>query len=364
MSLVDRVKTFLAREDLDAATRELLRSLTAMRRSDPITDDTDIEDLLVAVQGQMRRVRSLNEDKAASRIDPRDARESEARLSYDILRTAEEISARREKAHASGPGPRLTVTAPGDVRAAIEQMRPERSFGRQNLKAIGWLRRGLEISTAVCRIVVEADDQHVFYGTGFVVPGGWMMTAAHLFTDDGKPSPVQRDLIKRTYVQFGYDDELNDLPRDVVQYRLDADSVAVPANPALDCLLVRIQDDPINGTVQAGNWGKTDITDARVRPQEFVPIIQHANGGAKQIAITGNEVITNKGDQIWYTTDTESGSSGAPVFNEDWRVVAIHIGTLDKPVKESPIGRGIYANVGIPMRYVLEDSTLGKLLRK
>ena len=53
-------------------------------------------------------------------------------------------------------------------------------------------------------------------------------------------------------------------------------------------------------------------------------IIQHPLGGPKQIAITANQVVNTYDYRLQYTTDTQPGSSGSPVFNDDWKVIALH----------------------------------------
>lgn len=55
-------------------------------------------------------------------------------------------------------------------------------------------------------------------------------------------------------------------------------------------------------------------------------IIQHPNGETMQVAISSNGIVGvyQNTDLVQYVTDTIGGSSGAPCFNEDWEVVALH----------------------------------------
>jgi len=55
-----------------------------------------------------------------------------------------------------------------------------------------------------------------------------------------------------------------------------------------------------------------------------VNIIQHPNGEPKQLAIRNNQVVDELELFLHYRTDTDPGSSGSPVFNDQWEVVALH----------------------------------------
>ena len=57
---------------------------------------------------------------------------------------------------------------------------------------------------------------------------------------------------------------------------------------------------------------------------EWLTIVQHPSGDRKQICVRENRLIKRADDVLWYSTDTLPGSSGSPVFNNDWYVVALH----------------------------------------
>ncbi|MFF9012786.1 trypsin-like peptidase domain-containing protein [Streptomyces sp. NPDC014870] len=58
-----------------------------------------------------------------------------------------------------------------------------------------------------------------------------------------------------------------------------------------------------------------------------VNIIQHPGGQPKRVALRNNLVFEADERDLRYFTDTRSGSSGSPVFTDDWTVVALHRGT-------------------------------------
>jgi len=71
---------------------------------------------------------------------------------------------------------------------------------------------------------------------------------------------------------------------------------------------------------------------------EPVNIIQHPKGRRKEVVLSNNWVNEIKRDHIWYAADADYSSSGSPVFNQQWQLVALHhaaVGHVEKdPEKE------------------------------
>ncbi|MBU6351013.1 MAG: trypsin-like peptidase domain-containing protein [Chloroflexi bacterium] len=74
--------------------------------------------------------------------------------------------------------------------------------------------------------------------------------------------------------------------------------------------------------------------------------------GPKQIALYHNLVVYSDGQRVQYLTDTLPGSSGSPVFNSAWQVVALHHsgGWLREPGSKQMY----YRNEGIHVNAVLQ----------
>ena len=56
---------------------------------------------------------------------------------------------------------------------------------------------------------------------------------------------------------------------------------------------------------------------------QHLNIIQHPSGRKKEVAVQKNQTDEIYADAIRYTTDTEPGSSGSPVFDNSWDLMAI-----------------------------------------
>jgi endonuclease G len=80
------------------------------------------------------------------------------------------------------------------------------------------------------------------------------------------------------------------------------------------------------GTVPLNRFGfnRLSAEEGKVQEAETVNIIQHPNGAVKQLAVQDNDVTKRFPNFVQYHTDTMPGSSGAPVFNNQWEVIALH----------------------------------------
>ncbi len=88
----------------------------------------------------------------------------------------------------------------------------------------------------------------------------------------------------------------------------------------LDYALVAVAPEP---GLAAYGWLPLIEDPGKLLVREAVTIIQHPNGEPKQLAVRNNQVVDELELFIPYQTDTDAGSSGSPVFNDQWEVVAL-----------------------------------------
>jgi V8-like Glu-specific endopeptidase len=253
------------------------------------------------------------------------------RLVVDMLFFVDALG--REPAWTSGgaAAPPMTAIPPTSKIDSREKI----IGGVSCLKSLAWLRRGLEVSRAVCRILPPNGAR----GSGFLTMGGHVVTNHHVL-------PTQK-LAEKAVVEFNYEEDIDGRTLPVTRYRVLPGSWR--ADEGLDCAVLSLI--PDDAMPLFSMWNPLDLaTDATPALGEHVTIVQHPEGGLKQIAITANQIVNIFDHRLQYTTDTLPGSSGAPVFDDRWRVVAVHHagGHLEK----NSNGERIYANEGILARYV------------
>jgi endonuclease G, mitochondrial len=166
------------------------------------------------------------------------------------------------------------------------------------------------------------------YATGFLVAPGILLTNHHVLKTI--------DYARAATVTFDAEDNLQGLPKSPKVFVLDPASLYV-ADEVLDYCFVAVASASTDGT-SIRNYGflRLFAGTGKIMRDEFATIIQHPRGRQKQVAARNNKIEVYVYDTelndaekvennfIYYATDTLAGSSGAPVFSDQWFVVALH----------------------------------------
>jgi V8-like Glu-specific endopeptidase len=216
---------------------------------------------------------------------------------------------------------------------AFEPLTFEKVVGLNNLLRIAWLSRGLELAAPVCRVVTPAGP-----GSGFLIANDLLLTNHHVLPD--------AQAVDASRTEFNYQVNWAGEPEPVRRYMLDASYFRT--SQELDYSIARVKESP------GDLFGFVDLN-KRAEPStnDFVSIIQHPGGGMKQICFTDNKVSAVFGNLLQYATDTEPGSSGSPVFDQQWQIVGLHHrgGGL-----AGPDGKKYFTNEAILISAVLRDA--------
>ncbi|MEH6307092.1 endonuclease [Olivibacter sp. CPCC 100613] len=193
----------------------------------------------------------------------------------------------------------------------------ERVIGQNDLLDVCFLRRGEEVARSVCRIHIHSDTGPAGFGTGFLIAPQILITNHHILPTN--------ESAQHSSAEFNYEEEEASIAQ-VSLYPFNAEKLFY-TNEALDFTIVWVDDTAIEGTVPLQQFGFLPLIaeQGKIREGEAVSIIQHADGAPKQVSLRENRLADLSLPQfLRYITDKKSGSSGAPVFNDHWEVVALH----------------------------------------
>lgn len=253
-------------------------------------------------------------------------------------------------------GSELGIGEEGAV-AYSELAQIERLIDANNLLPVHFLTEGSDLQGAVGKVIVSPPG---WVGTGFMVSPTLLLTNNHVLRNETDAANAR--------VKFNYQLDHNGNDQQVDEYEADPDSFFV-TDSALDYSLVRLKPKtrirriargpraPVSGrdegqegaaealivedddageaapvrrlpmwVIHAGNkWGFIPLrTSVVYAPGQRLNVVQHPRGRRKEVALQSNTVTNIFNNHVRYSTDTEPGSSGSPVLNNAWDLVALH----------------------------------------
>ncbi len=206
----------------------------------------------------------------------------------------------------------------------------EAIVGVDDMVDFNFLIRGINVGKSVARITVPRFDAGAarqtnkgpwtMSGTAWVLAPTLMLTNHHVIAArlKGEKEPAAADFALQAQgaiVDF-YFDWAGCVVNKFNVACVESDSID------LDFSVIRLAT-PCNRPALEFNPGRLTFGPASYDP---LNIIQHPNGQPKKVAIRNNLLTGADNDTIRYFTDTDFGSSGSPVCDDNWRVVALHRG--------------------------------------
>jgi hypothetical protein len=163
---------------------------------------------------------------------------------------------------------------------------------------------------SVC--LLRLSTQHgEFVGTGFKIARELVLSNHHVLCPRGNPA-------LEVHADFNFD--VDETGASTISVPLMGDARSIVGDRARDWAVVRVKGmDP--------NWPEIELTSTRtVSRGEPAFILQHPKGQRKRLGFVRNTIsdVDLVGGVARYLTDTQPGSSGAPVFDANGHCIAIH----------------------------------------
>ncbi len=197
----------------------------------------------------------------------------------------------------------------------------EKIVGTADFVGARYLDAGVAAARSIGRVNIrDARGTLQGYGTGFLVSPALLLTNHHVLPD--------ADIARSSVIEFDYQDGVDGKPRPVQMFPLDPGRFYL-ADRERDFALVAVGAEP--GTLAQFGFSPLIQAEGKAVIGEFVTIVQHPRGEKKQIALRENRIVDIPERFLHYSADTEPGSSGSPVFNDQWEVVALHHASVRAP---------------------------------
>ncbi len=177
---------------------------------------------------------------------------------------------------------------------------------------------GLRAARSVGRVVVAPRRQPVVpIGTGSLVTDRLLLTNHHVVRTADEAAGMA--------VEFAYEYDEDGEPRKEDRWPLAPGDFFV-TDPELDYTLVAVT--LRDGRPPGETHGCIPLIEQTGKAVigEVLNVIHHPVGERKRVSLRFNRMVAE--DDLWlrYESDTRAGSSGAPVFNDQWEMVALHHG--------------------------------------
>jgi len=262
--------------------------------------------------------------------------------------------------HADRLGNTTSGTPPMAIAASLPPaFKEEAIIGRNELLDFVFLMKGQNVGRSVGRVLVprfEGEKQRfltngkpwIMNGTIWMIAKNLAITNHHVINarNSNEPAASALDLEKQAsnaILQFDYN-AAGATPTSIPAVKL------VAHDPGLDFAVLALSAEgpeplpiaPARLALDATSWQPLNI-------------IQHPLGGPKKIGIRSNIARNADSRAVRYFTDTDFGSSGSPVCDDNWQVVALHRGAEHVSGVNFQGQDTAYVNLGSQIHAVLEE---------
>lgn len=207
------------------------------------------------------------------------------------------------------------------MNASHRNLSLEQIIGDDDFLSVRFLKKGVAVSKSVC--CINVNGRHV--GTGFLVGPRMLLTNAHVIPDI--------EIANLSTAEFNFEDCADGHAERAEEFRLCPEELFISSpDNELDYSLIAVNplsEGMARRKLEEFSYVKLDGREGKALLGASFNIIQHPGGGLKQVALRENYFTNRSENHLHYETDTLPGSSGSPVFNDQWEVVCLHHGACN-----------------------------------
>ncbi|WP_372364507.1 serine protease [Candidatus Uabimicrobium sp. HlEnr_7] len=174
------------------------------------------------------------------------------------------------------------------------------------LKSVKWLQQGYQCVQSIGQVRTPSQE-----GTGFLITDDLIVTNHHVISST--------NIAKKSQIVFDYYQNIDGSIQEAPPINLNPDKAFfVARNGDIDFSIVALQNKQSRYVPKIKE---------KIDKQTPIYVMQHAQGNDLQISINNNQIRNITKNSVKYTTPTKQGSSGSPVFDHNWNVIAVHWGS-------------------------------------
>jgi len=271
------------------------------------------------------------------------------RLGGNVMLDIDAVKRQNRLAAATGKLYRSLVSETDTTETTI----PEKAFGNDSYTTYKWYANGIDRCQAVARI---GKDSSTGDGTGFLVKGSmlkkeWgeellLVTNAHVVSDVASDNGLRPQEAIVIFMTLNAEEEFSDLIIRWSSVSTELDTTILAFRPEdqsrLQKLVERVRFYPVAKYPPV-------VTEP---PSAKIYIIGHPSGEGLKLSLRDNLQVGLEDARLRYRTPTDGGSSGSPVFNDQWDLVGIHHATIEKRSATGEIISEI--NEGISLKNIID----------
>lgn len=181
---------------------------------------------------------------------------------------------------------------------------------------VSFLEKGARIARSVGRVAFRNERP---LGSGFLIGEGLFLTNHHVIGSAEEAAGLM--------LQFEYEKDLTGSQKSPTNFAIDT-SIFLTSDDSQDGLdySLFLVGERLKGDRPLEFFGWSGLSDSRDKHMlgEFANVVQHPRGRYKEVVLRENRLVARGENALHYIADTEPGSSGSPVFNSEWRPIALH----------------------------------------